>query len=417
MVSRPEEVPSGKAPFAPEHGVDQVRLSDPQISPDGSLVAYVVTPVAQAHEHPTAEIWVVPFVGGEARRFTRGPRADSAPRWSPDGRRLAFISDRDQGGKSQLYVISMSGGEAVRLTDRHSGVSDPSWSPDGRWLAFLSADEESEQDAEDKEERRDQVVADADLKRNRLYLVSPSGAGAMCISPHGSVNVWEFCWSPDGRRIAIVTTSTPKLADYRAPHHVLLGSVPSPSSPQPIEWHELFTFDSDVEAPSWSPDERRLAFLGRGGRIITGDALHVASVESGTVELLTKGYEGSVIHPQWQGKRIVFSALENLHGAINRLDLERKQIRSVLPKTERYRGTFGTDLALSPNGRFAVVRSRMSEPPELYCGVFEREMRPVTRVNERLRVHLRPAEETSWRAPDGKMIHGLLVTPGEGASG
>ena len=112
-------------------------LGDPQIAPDGRRVAYVVTEIDLEGKRYRSAIWVVNADGSGRTRFTAGTHKDTSPRWSPDGSRLAFLSDRD--GVTQLYVMPSDGGEPERITDLKHGVADPVWSPDGAVLARASA--------------------------------------------------------------------------------------------------------------------------------------------------------------------------------------------------------------------------------------------------------------------------------------
>jgi Tol biopolymer transport system component len=112
-------------------------VGDPQVSPDGARVAFVVTTIDEGADEYRSRIWVVATDGtGSPRPLTSGEKADTAPRWSPDGRRLAFLSTR--GGKPQLYLLDLDGGEARKLTDLKGGAGEPAWSPDGRRLAFAA---------------------------------------------------------------------------------------------------------------------------------------------------------------------------------------------------------------------------------------------------------------------------------------
>lgn len=124
-------------------------VQDPQISPDGQCIAFVkVTPDALEKTYKR-NIWLYSLAGGEAFQLTRGDK-DSWPRWSSDGRQLAFVSAR--GGKPQIYLLPTDGGEARALTDMANGAHSPDWSPDGQQIAFLasmSAEERSQEDAEE----------------------------------------------------------------------------------------------------------------------------------------------------------------------------------------------------------------------------------------------------------------------------
>src|SRR6266516_1795802 len=105
-------------PITPEDMADFTRLADLQISPDGALVAFVAGEQFKIDSAwAKSQIWVVPTNGGAAHQFTGGPRTDDTPRWSPDGRTLAFLSDRLEDGRQQIYLLDRAGGEARRLTD------------------------------------------------------------------------------------------------------------------------------------------------------------------------------------------------------------------------------------------------------------------------------------------------------------
>jgi dipeptidyl aminopeptidase/acylaminoacyl peptidase len=113
------------------------RVADPQISPDGKLVAYVITSVNLEENKTSASIWLVPTDGGEPRQLTNTPKKDGHPRWSPDSKHILFESNRS--GDSQLWVIDVGGGEARQLTGISTEASDAIWSPDGKWIALVSA--------------------------------------------------------------------------------------------------------------------------------------------------------------------------------------------------------------------------------------------------------------------------------------
>src|SRR5437588_12502058 len=118
---------AGPSGMTPEDVYELVSVSDPRVSPDGAVVAYVVTTVDRDESKYLSAVWVVPVDGSESpRQFTFGPRNDTSPRWAPDGTQLAFVSNRgDEKAKPQLYVIPAEGGEALKLTDLKAGVEAP----------------------------------------------------------------------------------------------------------------------------------------------------------------------------------------------------------------------------------------------------------------------------------------------------
>lgn len=113
------------------------RVSDPQLSPDGAQVVYVVTEVLKEENATQSDLWLVSAGGGEPRRLTHSPKHERHPRWSPDGRWIAFESNRE--GSYQVWVLPVSGGEARRLTSLSTGATQPIWAPSGDKLAFVSA--------------------------------------------------------------------------------------------------------------------------------------------------------------------------------------------------------------------------------------------------------------------------------------
>jgi dipeptidyl aminopeptidase/acylaminoacyl peptidase len=125
-----------KRKLTPEDLYAFSNVSDPQISPDGEVIAYIRTQTDKESKEPRSSIWVVPAAGGAPVQFTRGTKTDGSPRWSPDSRTLAFVSDR--GGDRQIWLIDRFGGEARQLTYMRGGAGNPVWSPDGTKIAFSS---------------------------------------------------------------------------------------------------------------------------------------------------------------------------------------------------------------------------------------------------------------------------------------
>lgn len=400
---------SNQSTITPELAVEQKRISDPRVSPDGQHIAFVVTPIAQKEEKGTSEIWMVGFDGVEERRFTSGKFCDSAPRWSPDGSRLAFISDREEAGKSQLFVMSAHGGEAIGLTKRKSGVSAPAWSSDGSLLAFLSPDEETEEEEKDKKDRKDAIVVDENLKLNRLYVIDPEGGEPRQISSAGAVNVWHFDWAPDSTRLVAITSPTPNVSDYREPNDMLILNIDGGSR------HKLMTHDTGMSAPRWSPDGSTIAVLAREGRIVSQDAIMTVSAENGQGRILTAEYAGAVFDIQWSadGRSLIFLSLENLHGNVGSFSVTSGKARSLLPADMRAHGSFGYELSLDRTGkRFATTRTDSDHPAEVWAGTLGKSLEQVTNRNRALaEAKLARTEVVEWKSSDGMEICGLLVYP------
>lgn len=258
----------GLRPMTP-HDLTRVRfLSDPQISPDGATVAFVVTTLSEERDEYLSAIWLVDVTGGKPRRFTTGPRRDSTPRWSPDGARLAFVSEREAKKKSQLYVMPARGGEPARLTDLRHGVSAPQWSPDGARLAFVArvgGGPEPESEDEKAKSRPPRIITTLKYRFNgegftydrraHVFVVEADGGEARQITD-GDYDHGDPVWSPDGRWLAFASARH----DERDHDDVSDIWVVSADGGPP---RRLTGAAGPAVHPHFSPSGDAVAFLGR----------------------------------------------------------------------------------------------------------------------------------------------------------
>ncbi|OZJ01526.1 hypothetical protein BZG36_05652 [Bifiguratus adelaidae] len=207
----PNETPTSEV-LAFEDIVDVNTMKDIQISPDGRQYVYALGKSCKnGADGFLSSIWIGETLGGASRQLTSGDYHDWEPRWSPDGRHLLFLSDRqDRGKTANIYLLSLSGGEPMALTKLKRGVGCPRWSPNGKFIAFLSADEPSEEDKKREEDKDDAQVYGENLVLARLRVVNV-GSKAITTVVARDFDICELVWYPTGEEILFSTRKEPSI--------------------------------------------------------------------------------------------------------------------------------------------------------------------------------------------------------------
>jgi dipeptidyl aminopeptidase/acylaminoacyl peptidase len=207
-VAIAQEKPAADAAklLTPEASLNLRSISDLQFSPDGSRVAFVVTEPPKG-ERRARHIWLYEKTSGSVRQFTYSAKDESSPRWSPDGKQLAFTSNR--GDQQQIYVMRADGGEASAVTKGKRSVSSFAWSPDGKQIAFLAPDAKSEVEEKKDKDKDDAHVVDKEDKHARLWLLTlDSGEAKALTEPKWDIR--EAVWHPAGTGLILNATDHPE---------------------------------------------------------------------------------------------------------------------------------------------------------------------------------------------------------------
>ena len=253
-------------------------VSDPQISPDGESVVYVVSELDRATDKTDSTLWLIPTAGGEPKRMTTAPGTNNHPRWSPDGKTLAFVSSR--GGSAQVWLLPVEGGEARQLTKLPIDVSGPIWSPRGEQIAFAAevypgtTPEQTAAKDKEKEASKSKVRTFDHLmirhwnawdegKKSHLFVADANTGVARDLTPKLEVNTppapfggsTDYAWSPDGKELAF--TAEP-VKDLAWSTNTDIWTVPADGG----ELKNLTASNPAADAqPSYSPDGTMLAYV------------------------------------------------------------------------------------------------------------------------------------------------------------
>jgi dipeptidyl aminopeptidase/acylaminoacyl peptidase len=414
------------------------ELSDPQISPEGRWVAYTESTVKREEDKNEERIWMVPAAGGGAIVLTAADVSSSHPRWSPDGKYLAFLSDRNE-SKKQVWLLNRLGGEAQKLTDVPQDVEDFEWAPDSKRLVLVLRDAKTEEvedakvraaeksgvEVERKTKKEKPWVVDRlqfkldtigylDRRRTHLYVFDVAAKSLTQVTT-GDFDDSEPAWSPDGSRLAF--TSNRSLPDPDRTYNSDIWIVAADNQDKGAHPTQVTTNLGEDRQAAWSPDGKQIAYSSQlDPKLFEYSTKQIAVVsvpelggKPGEAKVLTRALDRMATQPKFavDGKSVYFVADDD--GTQNLCQVEIASQRVTRPIGGRL---MLYDYSLSKAGEIAAQITTLDRPSEIFVlpgGKLTR----ITHSNDELLAKLKlvQGEYVKFKSKDGTTVSGYMYKP------
>jgi dipeptidyl aminopeptidase/acylaminoacyl peptidase len=385
--------------LTPQQALNLRRIADLRFSPDGTRLAFTVTEPPKDTTIAT-HIWVMDIATKQVRQYTYSDKTENSPRWSPDGKFLAFLSNRDE--DRQIYLLSSSGGDACAITSGKRGIASFAWSPDGKQIAFLASDEPSDAEQKKEKDKDDAIVVDKEDKHARVWILDVATKQARAVTDK-QWEVREAEWTSSGNRLIISATDHPE-SDDNTDRIFTLDIASSQMSP-------LLAPKGPFGDIRVSPDGTQFAYLGSR---VDGPEPHdifVHSVDAQAADpshnLTATSIDRAMEGVEWRSdggltaiaetgfKTTLYSISSDGHATA---------LQNVAPNPHAF--------AISSSGTLAFVGESATEPPEIYLANGSDAPERVTHLNSSWdNITLAKPEFFHYRSFDGQQIEGALLKP------
>jgi dipeptidyl aminopeptidase/acylaminoacyl peptidase len=396
-------------------------VSDPQISPDGTSVAYVVKTNNLKEDKTFTDIYMSPFSGGEEIQLTSDefdtthPKSSPKPRWSPDGKYLAYLAKRDK--KTNVFVLQREGGVETPLTNVKQNISDFDWSPDGKKMVLLMTDPDPDEQDEDKKDKKKTpkpiVVTRIQFKtegtgylnelRDHIYVFNIETKELKQLTS-GAYDDSSPRWSPDGTQIVFVSNRTEN-ADTNQNTDLFLISAAGG------ELKKLTTNPGPDSSPKWSPNGKWIAYLrGLHPEFIYYDITELAliSATGGETLALTQKLDRNILRPKFSpdSKSIYFLLEDQTTMHLSNISIDGKKLDTSL-SNEKVLSAFD----VCENG-IAYIASRSDFPAEVFA-LSKKGTQQVSHINTKAfaDVEFGQMEPIRFKSKDGTPIDGFVIKP------
>jgi dipeptidyl aminopeptidase/acylaminoacyl peptidase len=386
-------------------------VGTPRVSPDGSRIVYTVNEAVTSADKSefVTQVWMATVATKQSVQLTFGEKSSTNPKWSPDGKWIAFTSNRKD-NRNNLFRLSLDGGEAEPLTDLKSAVTNFDWSPDGRYIAYTMADPKTEEEEKNDKGRNDFRWVDENYKLSRLYVVTLQKDANGKREPRklttANFQVGSFDWSADSSRIAFSHSKSPVANDWTTAD-VSIVEVANANVTV------LAGTPAAEDSPLYSPDGKSIALIvnDNPSRWAQSATIQIVPAGGGQPKSLMASYDGQPGIAGWSAdsKRIYFSETKGTATQLYTIDVAANRIDEVKTTPAVLSGWSLNRTATT----FGFIRQTADTPPDVFIASAAN-FAPVqiTTVNADFKMPpLGKTEVIRWKSKDGKEIEGLLTYP------